>query len=472
MNGKAAVLDSLFQICFFHHFCFLFFVFYFFNETEISNKNKASLFPMKYIVIIGDGMADLPIPELGGKTILQSAQKPTMDYLAKNGRSGLAATVPAGYPPGSDVANMSIFGYDPAVYYTGRSPLEALSMGISLQGNDLAFRTNLITIGNEDGTVGKDGPALSDAYILDYSGGHISSEEADELIRFIDDALGTDRFKFYSGISYRHLLVAQENYGKDLIFTPPHDITGKKASDYFPQVRESSSSDESDVVESEKAAQIYLEMMKKSFDLLKNHPVNQKRISEGKLPANCIWFWGQGNAPKFESFEKLHQKTGAVISAVDLLKGIGICAGLDVIDVKGATGFLDTNYKGKADAAIQALQTKDFVFVHIEAPDECGHIGDYRKKLQAVEDLDLKIISPIFEYVQTLDEPCQILVMPDHPTPVSLKTHTSDPIPFLLYDTREEKIDSVLVYDEQSAKEGELGTVYAPDLISLMIKFE
>lgn len=424
---------------------------------------------MKYVVIIGDGMADLPISELGEKTILQSARKPTMDYLAKNGRTGLAMTVPAGYPPGSDVANMSIFGYDPAVYYTGRSPLEALSMGISLQEKDLAFRTNLITIGNANGTVEMDGSGLSEAYIIDYSGGHISSEEADELIRFIDDALGNDQFKFHPGISYRHLLVAKENYGKNLVLTPPHDITGKKASDYFPKANEA---DEMNSVESEKAALTYLEMMKKSYDLLKNHPVNQKRISEGKLPANCIWFWGQGNAPKFEPFEKTHQKTGAVISAVDLLKGIGICAGLDVIEVEGATGFLDTNYKGKAAAAIQALQTKDFVFVHIEAPDECGHIGDYQKKLQAVEDLDSKIVTPIFEYVKTLNESCQILVMPDHPTPVSLKTHTSDPVPFLLYDTREEKTDLVLTYDEKSVKEGEFGIIYAPDLISLMIQFE
>lgn len=402
-------------------------------------------------------MADLPIPELGGKTILQAVEKSNMDYMAENGRTGLAITVPDGYPPGSDVANMSIFGYDPAVYYTGRSPLEALSMGVALHGNDLAFRTNLITIGNADGSVGADGPALDDAYIIDYSGGHISSEEAKELISAVDNELGDDRFKFYPGISYRHLLVAQDNFGKELSFTPPHDITGQKASDYFPKG-------------DKETAQIYSELMAASYYILKDHPVNKKRVAEGKLPANCIWFWGQGNAPKFELFEKIHHKTGAVISAVDLLKGIGICAGLDVIEVEGATGFLDTNYKGKADAAIEALKTKDFVFVHIEAPDECGHIGDYQKKMQAVSDLDSKIVAPLLEYAKSLDEPCRILVMPDHPTPVSLKTHTSDPIPFVLYDTREEMKDSVSVYDEDSVKNGDLGIVYAPDLVSLMIQ--
>ncbi|WNY23723.1 2,3-bisphosphoglycerate-independent phosphoglycerate mutase [Methanimicrococcus hongohii] len=419
-------------------------------------------------------MADLPIPELDGKTILQAVSKPSIDYLAKHGRTGLAVTVPEGYPPGSDVANMSIFGYDPAVYYTGRSPLEALSMGVSLQGNDLAFRTNLITIGNADGTVGADGPALADAYIVDYSGGHISSEEAEELIKAVDKELGTDRFKFYPGISYRHLLVAQENYGKGLTFTPPHDITGKKASDYFPKAdaRCADDSENEKDVENTKAAQTYLDMMAASYNVLKDHPVNKKRASVGKLPANCIWFWGQGNAPKFESFEKLHHKTGAVISAVDLLKGIGICAGLDVIEVEGATGFLDTNYKGKADAAIEALKTKDFVFVHIEAPDECGHIGDYKKKMQAVLDLDSKIVAPLLEYAKSLDEPCQILLMPDHPTPVALKTHTSDPIPFALYDTRENNADNVSVFDEDAVIEGSLGKVYAPDLVSLMIESE
>ncbi|MDR0767977.1 MAG: cofactor-independent phosphoglycerate mutase [Methanosarcinales archaeon] len=421
---------------------------------------------MKYIVIIGDGMADLPIPELGGKTILQAVETPNMDYLAKHGRTGLAVTVPEGFPPGSDVANMSVFGYDPAVYYTGRSPLEALSMGVSLHSNELAFRTNLITIGNADGTVGADGPELSDAYIVDYSGGHISSKEAKELIEAVDKELGTGKFKFYPGISYRHLLVVQDNYGKDLAFTPPHDITGKKASDYFPKGNEGNNENDS------KTAQTYSDMMAASYHILKDHPVNKKRIAEGKLPANCIWFWGQGNAPKFELFEKLHHKTGAVISAVDLLKGIGVAAGLDVIEVEGATGFLDTNYKGKADAAMEALKTKDFVFVHIEAPDECGHLGNYKLKMQAVDDLDLKIVAPLLEYAKSLDEPCQILVMPDHPTPVALKTHTCDPVPFVLYDTREENADNVSVYDEESVKSGSLGTVYAPKLISLMIESE
>ncbi|MDV0446748.1 2,3-bisphosphoglycerate-independent phosphoglycerate mutase [Methanosarcinaceae archaeon Ag5] len=421
---------------------------------------------MKYIVIIGDGMADFPIPELNQKTVLQYAKKPSMDFLAQHGRSGLAVTVPEGYLPGSDVANMSIFGYDPAVYYTGRSPLEAVSMGVPLSGNDLSFRTNLITIGSEDGTVGVNGPDLSAGYILDYSGGHITSAEAKELILAVDEALGTNQFSFTPGISYRHLLVAKDNFGKNCTFTPPHDVTGQKVSDHFPQAPEGD-------LESERAARIYLDMMKASYEILKNHPVNQKRVQEGKLPANCIWFWGQGNAPKFEKFVNIHHKTGSVISAVDLLKGIGICAGLDIIDVPGATGFLDTNYKGKADAAIDALTSKDFVFVHIEAPDECGHIGDAQKKLQAVEDLDAKIITPLLNFARESHkkgEPVRILVMPDHPTPVSLKTHTSDPIPFVMYDTRELKVDGVSVFDEQSVKAGAFGTVYAPDLISIMLQ--
>ena len=408
-------------------------------------------------------MADLPIPELNGKTILQSVKKPNIDYLAKNGRTGLAVTVPEGYPPGSDVANMSIFGYDPAKYYTGRSPLEALSMGVELSGDDLAFRTNLITIGNADGTVAMDDFSLEDASIIDYSGGHISSEEAGQLIRAIDEKLGTPKFRFYPGVSYRHLLVAKENFGKNCSFTPPHDVTGQKAAGHLPKSIPGDA-------KSEEAARIYTNMMAASYDILKNHPVNQKRVAEGKLPANCIWFWGQGNTPRFEPFRKLHNKTGAVISAVDLLKGIGICAGLDVINVEGATGFLDTNYKGKADAAIEALKSKDFIFVHIEAPDECGHIGDYKKKMQAVEDLDAKIVAPLLKYAKSSNEPFRILVMPDHPTPVALKTHTSDPIPFVLYDTRENEIDSVAAFDEDSAKGGSFEIVRAPDLISIMLE--
>lgn len=403
-------------------------------------------------------MADLPIPELGGKTVLQAADKPNLDFLTANGRSGLAVTVPEGYSPGSDVANMSIFGYDPAVYYTGRSPLEALSMGVSLSGNELAFRMNLITVGAADGTV-SESLSFSDAFIVDYSGGHITSGEAKQLVKAVEAEFGNDRFRFYPGISYRHLLVAQDNYGKDLALTPPHDITGQKAIDYLP---DGSSAE----------AETYLKMMTASYSLLSAHPVNKKRVSEGKLPANCIWLWGQGNAPVFEPFEKLHGKTGAVISAVDLLKGIGICAGLRVIEVEGATGFLDTNYGGKVDAAKAALKECDFVFVHIEAPDECGHIGDVKKKIQAVEDLDAQVIGPLLEYAKNADEPYRILVMPDHPTPVALKTHTSDPVPFVLYDTREPQVDAVQTFDEAAVSDGEFGILYAPELISLLISGE
>lgn len=386
-------------------------------------------------------MADYPIEKLGGKTILQAAQTPAMDYIAAHGKIGLAKTIPDGLHPGSDVANMSILGYDPAVYYSGRAPLEAASMGVALASDDVAFRCNLVTI--EHGR------------IKDYSAGHISSEEAKILIETLDVELGNEELSFYPGISYRHLLVAKNNLGAETECTPPHDITGKKIEEYLPGGKE---------------GDFFSDLIKKSMIVLELHPVNLKRIEEGNNPANSIWVWGQGYAPKFTPFHELYGKTVAVISAVDLLKGIGVYAGMDVIEVQGATGYLDTNYEGKASAAIEVLKTRDLVFVHVEAPDEAGHEGSIDKKLKAVEDFDSRIVSPILKHAKASDEPFTILVLPDHPTPISIKTHARDPVPFAVYRTDKADSDSAEAFDEDSAKKGSLGLVKASDLIGILVK--
>ncbi|MHC1756071.1 MAG: cofactor-independent phosphoglycerate mutase [Methanosarcina sp.] len=396
---------------------------------------------MKYAVLIGDGMADYPIDKLGGRTILQAARTPAMDSIAARGKTGLAKTVPDGFPPGSDVANMSILGYDPAAYYSGRAPLEAASMGVALAADDVAFRCNLITIEN-----GK---------IKDYSAGHISSDEAEILIETLDSELRTDKVRFYPGISYRHLIVAANNFGAETECTPPHDITGERKDSYLPRGKD---------------GDFFSGLIEASTVVLGLHPVNLKRVQEGKNPANSIWVWGQGYAPKFTSFQELYRKKGAIISAVDLLKGIGIYAGLDVIEVPGATGYLDTNYEGKASAAIEALKTRDLVFVHVEAPDEAGHEGSIEKKLKAVEDFDSRIVAPILKHAETSDEPFTILVLPDHPTPISIKTHTKDPIPFAVYRTDKPDKDSVKTFDEESVKNGSMGLVKASDLIGMIVK--
>jgi 2,3-bisphosphoglycerate-independent phosphoglycerate mutase len=396
---------------------------------------------MKYAILIGDGMADYPIEKLGNRTILQAARTPAMDSIAARGKTGLAKTVPDGFHPGSDVANMSILGYDPATYYSGRAPLEAASMGVTLAADDVAFRCNLITIEN-----GK---------IKDYSSGHISSDEAEILIDTLDSELGRENLRFYPGISYRHLLVAANDLGAETECTPPHDITGEKKDDYLPRGKD---------------GEFFSELIEESMTVLELHPVNLKRMQEGKNPANSIWVWGQGYAPKFTAFKELYGKKGAIISAVDLLKGIGIYAGLDVIEVPGATGYLDTNYEGKASAAIEALKTRDLVFVHVEAPDEAGHEGSTEKKLKAVEDFDSRIVAPILKHAETSDEPFTILVLPDHPTPVSVKTHTKDPIPFAVYRTDKPYPDMVEVFDEESVKKGSMGLVKASDLIGMLVK--
>jgi 2,3-bisphosphoglycerate-independent phosphoglycerate mutase len=398
---------------------------------------------MKYAVLIGDGMADFPIRELGETTPLQKARIPNMDHIARHGRTGLAITVPEGMPPGSDVANMSIIGYDPQKYYTGRAPLEAASMGVPLGKNEVAFRCNLITV--------------DDNIIADYSAGHITSEEAKVLIETIDRELGNERFRFYPGISYRHLMVAAGGTGANVECTPPHDVVGEDKEQHMPKGEDSG---------------VLCEMIDASMPLLEKHAINIERIKAGKKPANSIWLWGQGYAPAFLTFKELYGATGSIISAVDLLKGIGIYAGLDVINVPGATGYLDTNYSGKAEYALESLKTRDFVFVHVEAPDEAGHMGDLDAKIQAIEDFDEMVVGPILDFIRGADEDYTILVMPDHPTPISLKTHTTDPVPFAIYSTKENNVDGTPAFDERSVMSGSLGTVYAANLVHMLIEMD
>jgi 2,3-bisphosphoglycerate-independent phosphoglycerate mutase len=398
---------------------------------------------MKYVVLIGDGMADEPLEELGGMTVLQKANTSNMDYLATYGRAGLAQTVPEGMHPGSDVANMSIVGYDPEKYYTGRSPLEAASMRVELEEDDVAFRCNLITI--------------KDEMIADHSSGHITSEEAKELIESIDAELGNDKIRFYPGISYRHLMVGKKGLGAKTECVPPHDVIDESRHEHMPKGEDS---------------ELICELTEKSMKILGNHPVNIKRIEEGKNPGNSIWLWGQGYAPAYTPFGELYGLNGAIISAVDLVKGIGIYAGLDVIEVPGATGYLDTNYLGKAEYAIDALSDHDFVFVHVEAPDEAGHMGDMNAKIQAIEDFDGKVVGTVLKAAKEMDEDVTIMVLPDHPTPIALRTHTSNPIPVAIYCTSEKASDDADAFNEESVKKGSLGTIYAADLVRKLIEGE
>lgn len=386
-------------------------------------------------------MADEPLDELEGLTVLQKSNTPNMDYIAAQGKTGLAQNVPDGMPPGSDVANMSIIGYDPKKYYSGRAPLEAASMGIKLNTNDIAFRCNLITVDN--------------GIIVDYSAGHITNGEAALLINTIDKMQDKNNFKFYPGISYRHLMVAQNNFGASAICTPPHDVIGEKKDDYMPYGMDSLA---------------LSELINWSIPILTNHPVNISRIANNKKPGNCIWLWGQGAAPAFVPFKELYGKTGAIISAVDLVKGLGMYAGFDIIDVPGATGYLDTNYVGKAQYALKALETHDFVIVHIESPDEAGHMGNMQAKIQAIEDFDEKVVGSVLKSVQEIEGGVTILILPDHPTPIKLRTHTSSPVPFAIYSTNETAPDSVQTFDELSIKAGYYGLVYGPNLVQIMIE--
>ncbi len=384
---------------------------------------------MKYVVVLGDGMADYAVDEFGGKTILEMAEKPNMDYMAKHGEMGLVKTVLDGMKPGSDVANLSVMGYDTRKCYSGRSPLEAASIGVKLKDNDVTFRTNLVTLSDEEN--------YEDKTMLDYSAGEISTEEAAELIAAVEDALHTDMIHFYSGVSYRHLLVWEGGSTK-VSLTPPHDISDKKIDGHLPEGE---------------GADKLLEMMKKSEEILKNHPVNKKRVAEGKNPANSIWIWGEGTKPQLENFKDKYGLDGSVISAVDLIKGIAICAGMNSIDVEGANGNYNTNFDGKAKAALDALLSgNDFVYVHLEGPDECGHQGDAEHKKLAVEKIDEKIIGYLRKNLEERGIDYKMLVLPDHPTPIKLKTHVSDPVPYIIYDSRK-SADGKLDYTEKNAKQ-------------------
>jgi len=378
---------------------------------------------MKYVVIIGDGMADRPLKELGGKTPLQSASIPNMDRLTREGTIGKIRTVPQGYHPGSDIANLSILGYNPREYYTGRAPLEAVSVGIDLKEEDIAYRCNLVTLRyNRDKTK---------AVMEDYSSGHITTDEARELIIEIDRNMGTDKISFYPGVSYRHIMVWSSGATK-VECTPPHDITGKNVADYLPV------GDREDTLR---------ELMLRSTGILENHPVNRERVKRGNKPANSIWLWGQGGKMTVPTFREKYSIEGALVSAVDLMRGLGINAGFEILQVPGITGYLDTNYVGKAEAALDALKKVDLAYIHVEAPDEAGHSGNYKDKIQAIEDFDALVVGTVIRGMEAFDE-YRILILPDHATPIVMKTHTDEPVPFILYDSREKRNNAQNTFDE------------------------
>ncbi len=401
---------------------------------------------MKYIVILGDGMADTPVPQLQNKTPLELAYKPNIDFLTMHGLAGMVKTVPEGIPPGSDAANLSVMGYSPKKYYSGRSPLEAVSMGIDLKDTDVTFRCNLVTLSDEEN--------YEDKTMIDYSSDEISSAEACELIKEINTHFKTDDILYYPGISYRHCMVWSNGIPGSTL-TPPHDILERKVGDYLPKGPNSD---------------FFLDMMKKSSLFLKEHPVNKARAAKGLRPANSIWLWGEGKKPSIPKFTDKYGITGSVISAVDLIKGIGICAGLDSIDVEGATGNIDTNFIGKAKAALAELDAgKDFVYVHVEAPDECGHRHEIENKVRSIELIDEQIVGTMLKEMEKYDD-YKILVLPDHPTPLSLRTHTSAPVPFIIYQKSIERTSGIDKYDESIQNKSDLYIDEGFTLMDLFIK--
>jgi len=377
-------------------------------------------------------MADRPRKDLDGRTCLQAARTPNLDQLATLGQVGMVRTVPPGFSPGSDVANLSVLGYDPRTYYTGRSPLEAASIGVQLGPDDVAYRCNLVTL-KLTGS-GQPGKRKRRAVMEDFSAGHISTQDARALIEEIGSKLGTEHIRFYPGVSYRHLMVWKG--GKDRIeCTPPHDIQDRDIEDYLPR------GEGDDIING---------LMEESFEILASHPVNKGRLEAGKRAANSIWLWGQGRRPSMPTFREKYGIEGAVISAVDLTKGLGVYAGFEVINVPGATGWIDTNYVGKAEHALFALKTKDIVYLHVEAPDEAGHTGDVKNKIKAIEDFDELIVGNIREGMRQFDE-YRILALPDHPTPLEIRTHSAEPVPFVLYDSRKERQGGPVSYCEAIA---------------------
>lgn len=388
---------------------------------------------MKYIIIVGDGMADYPLEELGGKTPLEIAHKPNMDFIASKGKMGILKTIPNGMPPDSSIANLSILGYDPKKYYTGRGPLEAGAMGVHLGDEDTAFRCNLIT--------------ERDGKIFDYSAGHVTTEEATKLL---DEMKKFKIGNFYAGVSYRNLFILR-NCDPHIECTPPHDVVGEPVSKHLIKPKNN------------ETARKLNELMLASKDILSKHPTNLKRTKLGKNSANMIWLWGQGKKPKMEKLNEKYGLGGAMISAVNLIKGIGVYAGMSVIDVPGATAYYDTNYEGKADYAVKALETNDLVYIHVEAPDEAGHAGDMEMKIKTIEDLDKRLVGRILDRA----EECKIAVLPDHPTPIKVKTHVPDPIPFAIY-TPNSRGDG-LKFDEASAKKGSLGSIVGEEFMKLLL---
>lgn len=396
---------------------------------------------MKYIVVLGDGMADRPIEELGGKTPLEIANKPNIDALAKHSELGLVKTVADGMKPGSDVANLGVLGYDSAIYYSGRSPLEAVSIGVEFTPEDVTYRTNLVTLkGNGD---------YSSMIMEDYSAGEITTEEARELILAVEKELGKDGLHFFPGISYRHcLLLDKADTGAEL--TPPHDISGRVIGEYLP---------------SGVHGKLLLDLMKKSYDILSDHPINKARIARGLNPANSVWFWGEGRKPSLMNFEEKNGVKAAMISAVDLLKGIGKVSGMEVIEVEGATGNNDTNYKGKALAALKTLEKNDFVYIHIEAADECGHRGQLDAKIKSIEDIDELVVGTLVEGMKGKDY--AMMILPDHPTPISIRTHSSEPVPYMIYRSNEDQKGA----DSYTEKAGKESGVYIDKGYTLIDRF-
>ena len=402
---------------------------------------------MKYLVVLCDGMADTRSDYLNQKTPMELADKPNMDALAKVSEVGLCKTVADGLKPGSDVANLSVMGYDPTISYTGRSPLEAASIGIDLKDTDVTLRCNIVTLSDEE--------RYEDKTMVDYCAGDISTSEAQEIIKTVQEKLGNEVYRFYSGVSYRHCLVVDGGTTDLGNMTPPHDISGKVVGEYL---------------SGHKNAIPLVDLMKKSYDFLKDHPVNKKRIAEGKNPANSIWLWGEGTKPVVENFKEKNGVSGCVISAVDLLKGIGICAGMATPEVEGATGYIDTNFKGKADAAINAFKTGcDLVYIHIEAPDECGHRCEPENKVKSIGLIDKLVLATVKDALDQMGEDYRILICPDHPTPLLTKTHSSEPVPYLIYDSRK-ALNGVDTFTEDTAASTGIFIKHGPSIMDRLLE--
>jgi 2,3-bisphosphoglycerate-independent phosphoglycerate mutase len=398
---------------------------------------------MKYLILVGDGMGDRPCPELDGRTVLESAETPHMDRLAQEGVLGLAQTIPEGKEPGSDTANMSLMGFDPGVYHTGRSPIEAAAMGVDLGPNDIAFRCNLVTLEWQDGST----------LMKDYSAGHVDTQSAEQFVRAVDGALGRDGLKFHPGVSYRHLLVWQDG-PLQAVTVPPHDRTGQKVDD---------------VLQEGGASAAVYDLMRASWPVLAEHPLNQLRNHEGKAQVNSIWLWGQGTKPSLVTYQDRFGLSGFTVSAVDLIKGLGLLAGLESVDVEGATGFLDTNYAGKVQAVLDGLKTSDIAFLHVEAPDEAGHSGKLDLKMQAVEQFDERVVGPVLAGLDKMG-PHRVLLATDHYTPLEVKTHTREPVPYVIWDSQSISSGGTGFNEKSALATAGDKVVPAHELVSLLVK--